>query len=180
MPPDHGLFVVPLIAYVSIVAVVDAGTHRIPNALSATAALLALSGQIWIHGWAAGALIALGGAAVALTMFLPFYFLRAFGAGDVKAMAVVGLFLGAKLTLLAAAMTLVAGALVGIVVLWASSPGAHAALYRLASLAAAPVWNLRDRRKARSSPPQRFPYGTAIAVGTVATLLAMGRLQFSL
>jgi prepilin peptidase CpaA len=149
-----------LIAYVSMVALVDINTHRIPNSLSATAAVLGLSLQLWVNG-APGVLGALGGAAVGLGIFLPFYVLRAFGAGDVKAMATVGIFLGAQLTLLAAAFTLVAGAIVGVIVLLHSS-GATSVLYRLAGVTAAP---------ATSSQVRRFAYGGAIAIGTLATLL---------
>ena len=72
----------------------------------------------------------------------PFIVLRAFGAGDVKAMATVGIFLGAQLTLLAAAFTLIAGAIIGVIVLLLSS-GASSALYRLAGVAAAPIASLR-------------------------------------
>jgi prepilin peptidase CpaA len=167
-----------LIAYVSMVALLDIRTHRIPNALSATAAVLGLSLQVWVNG-APGVLSALGGAAVGLGIFLPFYVLRAFGAGDVKAMATVGIFLGAQATLLAVAFTLVSGAIVGMIVLLLSS-GATSALYRLAGAAAAPISSLRDRRNAASSQARRFAYGGAIAIGTLATLLATsaGRVPF--
>ena len=170
MTPNIGpIEVGVLIAYVSMVALVDIDTHRIPNALSATAAVLGLSLQLWVNG-APGVLSALGGAAVGLAIFLPFYVLRAFGAGDVKAMATVGIFLGAQFTLLAAALTLVAGAIVGVIVLLLSS-GATSVLYRLAGVAAAPISSVRDRRSTASSPVRRFAYGGAIAIGTLATLL---------
>ena len=166
-----------LIAYVSMVAFIDIRTRRIPNALSATAAVLGLSLQAWING-APGVLSALGGAAVGLGMFLPFYVLRAFGAGDVKAMATVGIFLGAPATLLAVSFTLVSGAILGVIVLLFSS-GAASALYRLAGIAAVPVWSQRASRTA-SSQPRRFAYGGAIAIGTQAKVLmsSAGRASF--
>jgi len=159
-----------LIAYVSMVALIDIRTQRIPNALSATAAVVGLSLQAWVNG-APGMLSALAGAAVGLGMLLPFYVLRAFGAGDVKAMATVGIFLGAPATLLAVAFTLISGAILGVIVLLSSS-GAASALYRLAGVAAAPISSLRDRRSGASSQARRFAYGGAIASGTLATLLA--------
>ena len=158
-----------LIVYVSMVALIDIRTHRIPNALSATAAVLGLSVHAWING-APGLVTAVGGAAVGLGMFLPFYVLRAFGAGDVKAMATVGIFLGAPATLRAVAFTLVCGAIIGVTVLLLSS-GAGSALGRLAGIAAAPISSLRDRSSAASSQRHRFAYGGAIAIGTLATLL---------
>jgi prepilin peptidase CpaA len=138
-----------LIAYVSMVALIDVRTRRIPNELSATAALLGLVAQASLHG-APGLLDALAGAAIGLGMFLPFYLLRAVGAGDVKAMGTVGIFLGAQASLLAVAFTLIAGALVGVIVLL------------LPSLAAA------------SAGTRRFAYGGAIAAGTFVTLAAPG------
>ena len=91
-----------VIVYVTMAALIDLRTQRIPNALSATAALLGLIAQVSLNG-APGLLSALAGAAIGLGMFLPFYLLRAVGAGDVKAMATVGIFLGAQATPLAVA-----------------------------------------------------------------------------
>ena len=141
-----------VMVYVTMVALIDLRTQRIPNALSATAALLGLIAQVSLNG-APGLLSALAGAAIGLGMFLPFYLLRAVGAGDVKAMATVGIFLGAQATPLAVAFTLVAGSIVGVMVLLLQSSAAGAARTR------------------------RFAYGGAIAVGTFATLVAPGAMQ---
>jgi prepilin peptidase CpaA len=143
-----------VIVYVTMVALIDLRTQRIPNLLSATAALLGLIEQVSLNG-APGLLSALAGAAVGLGMFLPFYLLRAVGAGDVKAMATVGIFLGAQATPLAVAFTLIAGSIVGVIVLMVQSSAAAGARTR------------------------RFAYGGAIAVGTLATLVAPGALQLS-
>jgi prepilin peptidase CpaA len=141
-----------VIVYVTMAALIDLRTQRIPNALSATAALLGLIAQISLNG-APGLLSALAGAAIGLGMFLPFYLLRAVGAGDVKAMATVGIFLGVQATPLAVAFTLIAGAIVGVIVLLLQSTAAAATRTR------------------------RFAYGGAIAVGTFATLVAPGAMQ---
>ena len=141
-----------VIVYVTMVALIDLRTQRIPNLLSATAALLGLIAQVSLNG-APGLLSALAGAAIGLGMFLPFYLLRAVGAGDVKAMATVGIFLGAQATLLAVAFTLIVGAIVGVIVLLLQSSAAAATRTR------------------------RFAYGGAIAVGTFATLVAPGAMQ---
>ena len=164
-----------LIAYALALALIDWRTHRIPNLLSATAAALGLALQMWSHG-AAGLLAALGGAAVGFGMFLPFYLLRAFGAGDVKAMATVGIFLGLQATVLAVAMTLICGAVIAAFVLWLTPAYASAAIYRLIGLIVDPASTLRSAgRGAAPQPRLRFPYGIAIACGTAATLLATGR-----
>jgi prepilin peptidase CpaA len=162
-----------LIMFVVAVAIIDCRTHRIPNLLCATAAVLGLSLQLWLHG-EDGLLAALGGAAVGFTMFLPFYALRAFGAGDVKAMATVGTFLGVQSTLIAVGATLIAGGVLGICVLLLRPMHAKATLYRLFGLLVAPVASMRSsRRNQDAASLQRFPYGVAIACGTAVALVIM-------
>jgi prepilin peptidase CpaA len=154
MSPPTELSTALVMVYVAMVAVIDIRTHSIPNALSAMAAALGLIAQVSLNGMP-GLLGALAGAAIGLAMFLPFYVLRAVAAGDVKAMATVGVFLGAPAALLACAFTLIAGAMFGVSILLLQS-----------SAAATP----RTRR---------FAYGGAIAVGTLLTLVAPGALQLS-
>lgn len=162
-----------LMMFVVAVAIIDWRTHRIPNLLCATAAIVGLASQLWTHGQA-GLLAALGGAAVGLALFLPFYVLRAFGAGDVKAMATVGIFLGVNAILIAVGATLIAGGVLGICFLLLKPRHAGATGYRLLGLFLAPVTSLRDtRRNNDSASIQRFPYGIAIASGTAITLLIM-------
>lgn len=162
-----------LMTFVLVVAIIDWRTHRIPNLLCLVAALVGLALQMWLHG-EAGLLSALGGAAVGFAMFLPFYALRAFGAGDVKAMATVGIFLGLGTTLLAVGMTLIAGAVLGILVMLRQAAPTSAARYRLFALLTAPVATMRaSRQDTARQTSQRFPYGVAIACGTTAALLVM-------
>jgi prepilin peptidase CpaA len=165
------------IIYVLAVAHFDLRSHRIPNLLCATALITGLCLQASLHGWQ-GVGIALGGAAVGLCMFLPFYVLRAFGAGDVKAMAAAGAFLGTQLTVLGVAFTLIAGSLIGVVVLWLSAASPAAAFYRLIAVVAAPISFVRGTMSSDAARRgQRFPYGAAIAAGVLAALFWSGRLQ---
>ncbi|MBM0106083.1 prepilin peptidase [Steroidobacter sp. S1-65] len=163
-----------LITFVLAVAIIDWRTHRIPNLLCATAAIFGLSSQLWLHG-EDGLLTALGGAAVGFAMFLPFYVLRAFGAGDVKAMATVGIFLGLEHTLLAVGMTLMAGTVLGLCVLLFKPTHARATMHRLFGLLLAPVVSMRNSRRTRDATSLRFPYGVAIACGTAVALLITTR-----
>lgn len=160
-----------LIVFVVAVAIVDWRTHRIPNLLCATAAIIGFGSHMWLHG-EDGVLAALSGAAVGFGMFLPFYVLRAFGAGDVKAMAAVGIFLGPESTLVAVAATLISGAVLGACVLLLRPIHAKATLYRLLGLLLAPVASMRSSRQNQDAASvQRFPYGIAIACGTAVALL---------
>lgn len=179
MPIDPAVIDAALIAYVATVALIDWRTHRIPNRLSAAAAAIGVISQVSTHG-APGLLVALGGAAVGLGMLLPFYLVRVFGAGDVKAMATVGIFLGLKITVIAVAMTLMAGAVLGGLVLWLNPAYASAAFHRFIGLIVAPVAMTRARPDASPQPSLRFPYGTAIAAGTVAAMFFTGRTQLGM
>ena len=163
-----------LILFVLCVAIIDWRTHRIPNVLCAVAAIIGLFSQLWIHG-ADGLLSALAGAVVGLAMFLPFYVLRAFGAGDVKAMATVGMFLDMHTTMIAVGMTLIAGALLGLAMLLLKPAAANATLHRLIGLFVAPVASMRGSLQAKSTESERLPYGIAIACGTTAALLIVTR-----
>jgi prepilin peptidase CpaA len=158
-----------LILFVVSVAIIDWRSHRIPNLLCSVAAMLGLMSQAWLYD-EAGLMSALGGATVGLVIFLPFYVLRAFGAGDVKAMATVGIFLGVKVTLLAVAATLISGAVLGLIVMF-TQRSAHASRYRLLALLSAPVSAMRtSMQNTAPDSMQRFPYGVAIACGTAVTL----------
>lgn len=160
-----------LLVFVVGVAIVDWRTHRIPNLLCLTAAILGLSLQLWSDG-GSGLLTALAGAGIGFAMFLPFYAVRAFGAGDVKAMATVGIFLGAKGTMLAVGLTLTVGAVLGLLVLSLKPTRVGATLQHLTALLTAPVATLRNSQQTPESS-ERFPYGMAIACGTWVALLVM-------
>ena len=160
-----------LIVFALSVAFIDWCTHRIPNVLCAVAAMLGLTLQIGLHD-EAGLFSALGGAAVGLAMFLPFYVVRAFGAGDVKAMATVGIFLGVQSTVFAVGVTLIAGAVLGTLVLLLKPTPVSATLHRLLGLLLTPVATLRDAKRNRSTDSSlRFPYGVAIACGVAVALI---------
>jgi prepilin peptidase CpaA len=160
-----------LIVFVVSLALIDWRTHRIPNILCAVGAMFGLALQMGIHG-EAGLLTALGGAAVGFAMFLPFYVVRAFGAGDVKAMATVGFFLGVPGTMLAVGMTLIAGAVLGAAVLCVKQEHASATLDRVMGLLLAPVASMRGSKRNRSPDSRlRFPYGIAIACGVAVALI---------
>jgi len=160
-----------LIVFVLVLAFIDWRTHRIPNVLCAIAAMFGLTFQVGIHG-EAGLLSALGGATVGFAMFLPFYVLRAFGAGDVKAMATVGIFLGVTSTLVAVGVTLIAGGILGVLTLCLRPVYATTTLHRLIGMLLSPVATARNATTDPSSQPKlRFPYGVAIACGAAVALI---------
>lgn len=175
MPAPHLILAVSALSFVTAAAVTDFATHRIPNRLTIPAALAALAMNGVLSGFA-GAISSVAGLALGLTVLLPLFLTRQFGAGDVKAIAAVGAFLGPKGTLPAVGFTLLAGMIGGILVLIAH--GGWGALRSMVSR-----WSFRayvlctTGGAADISAPAgdasriRFPYGLAIALGTGTALL---------
>ena len=159
--------------------VFDLRSRRIPNrlvlvgialalALQALATITgspALAGRPW---WAP-----LAGLGTGLAVLMPLYLLRATGAGDVKLMAMVGSFIGAPATLVAALCTFVAGGLLSLVFMLGRGVAAQA-LANVRFLLTDLVLRAGSGQGARLAPLQataaRLPYAVAIAVGTAASL----------
>ena len=96
MPETANVLVVPIVLVVGLIAcVTDIRTRRIPNVLTFGAALLALV----FHGATSGlpglTHAALGWVA-GVAVFMPFFLLRGMGGGDVKLLAALGAWLGAR------------------------------------------------------------------------------------
>lgn len=92
---------------------IDLKTHRVPNPLTLTCALLGL-GFALIFSGLPGLLGALAGFAVAFGLLLPGYLLGFTGGGDLKLMAGLGCFLGPKLSLHAVLLYYPFGAVVAL------------------------------------------------------------------
>jgi prepilin peptidase CpaA len=127
----------------------DLLAHRIPNAFTGLGLAAGLVLQSTLSGWS-GVRTGLSGAALGGAVFLPLYFLRAMGAGDVKLAGAAGSFLGPAGALVGAVLSLVAGAFCAL------------------------IWVLVGRRRvvrdpeapsARELRKQKFPYALAIAIG---------------
>jgi prepilin peptidase CpaA len=150
----------------------DYGSGRIPNALVfvGTFAALAYSAMVPPVGVTALQAVggALGGLACGLALLLPFYLLRAMGAGDVKLMAMTGAFLGFPQTLWAVLGSFLAGGVLSILYLVAMG-GFRRALDNMKTLGAAAGAGLPPTLDARRSVGT-LPYGIAIAFGTVGYL----------
>ena len=92
----------------SVAAVIDVWSRRIPNWLTFGTLVLGVLINVWLHGFG-GALTAIAGAGLGAALLLPFYLIRAMGAGDVKLLAALGALLGPSALISVA----VYGALVG-------------------------------------------------------------------
>jgi len=108
-----------LVILLTLAAVCDIRTHRIPNPLALAGLIL---GLVW-HGWrggGAGLLLSLEGVAVAALALLP-YALGGLGAGDVKLLGAVGALMGPAFLLWTLLGTILAGGLLALA--WAARRG---------------------------------------------------------
>lgn len=162
----------------------DFTRHRIPNSIVFSGVLLGIllnsllpSGLGFASRYGPGAggfAVALAGLGLGLACLLPFYLLRAMGAGDVKLMAMVGAFLGPADVLGAVLVTFLVGGAMTLVVAARSHTwgllGQNLRVMLLGGLINASVGKV----PALETPVQsagKLPYGVAIAAGTLAWVL---------
>jgi prepilin peptidase CpaA len=147
----------------------DIRTYRIPNYLTIGTALTGLVYQAAFHGMSG---LGSGCLGLALGFFLlfPVYLLAGMGAGDVKALAALGTWLGPGLTLMLAMYMALAGGLMAVGVLFYK--GILWAKLRLYwSCLVSWILFRPTGLKPGSAPKadvQGIPYGVAIALGMVA------------
>lgn len=151
-------------------AAIDLATRRIPNGVVAVTA-------------AAGLMAAVGGASdisvgssllglgIGVLLMLPGHLLGATGAGDVKLFGAVGAVVGVERILWAFGYTAIAGGVFALV--WAHHRGRLTlTIRRVRDALARP-----NRARATIATPDahnRYPYGPAIAVGSVLAVLLRG------
>ena len=163
----------------------DLRSRRIPNwlvltgiALGFVFQLFAVEGDGLFARWwgAVGPLQALYGLLAGFAMFLPFYLLRAMGAGDVKLVAMLGVWFGLRPMLGVVLLTLLCGGVLAIgVAIWTRSVGQTASNLRYmvtdtlvrASAGGAPTITAPARTHGR------LPYALAIAAGSVLEVVLL-------
>lgn len=143
----------------------DVRARRIPNRLAA-----GLAGVGVVYGFAtlapgAALVHGLSGGAVGLALWLPFWWMRVLGAGDVKLAAAAGVWLGVAGVVEASLIGAVVG---GVLAFWALARHGGMA----AGVARFGAWMIASRAARAIGPeltPQerRIPYGLAIAAGAV-------------
>jgi prepilin peptidase CpaA len=160
-----------LLLLVSVAAVNDLATRRIPNRLL----LAGLVGALFLHALSAepgaAVLSAFGGMALGLAIFLPFYLVQGMAAGDVKMMAVIGFFTGPAEAFQIAILTWCAGGVMALLLILLRNRMrlAFVNIGRLLSRLVAPGTTLADATLPQSVGS--MPYGVAIAAGTIIVLV---------
>lgn len=116
LPKAHLHLVLPLM-FAMAMAWSDARTHRVPNYLNLGCALAGLGYQLGFHGLP-GLADGLLGMVLGFGLLILFYAKGGMGAGDVKAMAALGVWLGGWQTIYLFVYMAFSGALLVILVLW--------------------------------------------------------------
>ena len=161
-----------LTPWLAVLCVKDLKTRRLPNAwtLGGLAAGLVLD-----LGWGGvgGLVDGLEAAGVCVLFLIIPFLVRAAGAGDLKMLAACGAFIGMRQVLLLLLAVSFAGFFVAVGMLVTRKVGAARMKHAFRSLF---DWRY-DRKAGRAAlPPKedegnRVPFGVAIAIGTLATLI---------
>ena len=156
-----------------VALVFDFRYRRVPNLLIVVGLMLGLGFSTSTHG-SLGSVYSLVGAFVGLLCLLLFFAMRLLGAGDVKLMAVIGSFVGAKAILWIVLYTLIFGGVLSL--LWFAVRGKLGALMEslrdfFAGIKFAPsLFSTKVEHIAKHSVA-RLPYAFAILAGTLAWFL---------
>jgi prepilin peptidase CpaA len=154
-------FELSAVVIAAIAAISDLRTRRIPNWLTYTGLLMAVSARTIFGGWS-GLMSGVAGVFVAGGIFALFFFLGAMGGGDVKLMGAVGAWMGpshAVLTLIAVCMA--GGFIAFAYLIFGFDKSLAVKVEDGAKTSDLPCAGRTDR----TSP--RVPFGLAIAIGTV-------------
>jgi prepilin peptidase CpaA len=178
MPIDDTLtaaIAVPLIVVVTLCAITDISTHRIPNIVLLPALSLAFLVNGLLGGFP-GLLQSILGLVLGMAVLFPLYFIGGTSAGDVKLLGVVGAYLGASAAVTAGLATFVIGGLLGIVfIAWrVIEPIVMTHIEELMRGFGTTAPSLIRTTMTRGKSSAAFPYAPAIACGTYFTLWHLG------
>ncbi|MDD5329653.1 MAG: A24 family peptidase [Sulfuricella sp.] len=157
-------------------ALTDSIHYRIPNLLVFPGAAFGLFYNAVFSG-GLGLVGALEGMGMGLALLLPFYLLRAMGAGDVKLMAMTGAFLGPWDTLGAALGTFLAGGVLALLITLRAK--AIGRMFRnIKTMFVGSFFKLAMGELPAVEAPAvsagKLPYGAAIALGTSGFIVLHG------
>jgi prepilin peptidase CpaA len=163
-------------------SVSDVRRRRIPNtlvvygmALGLCFQALAPAGAGLFPGSEPGLQAGLLGGLTGLALFLPLYALRLMGAGDVKLLAMAGVWLGTHSVVYATLWTLAAGGVLGLAVALASGTLRQVGLNMLRILRATAVRTCSAGLLVQAPVPTtgRLPYAVAIATGATVEMVRL-------
>jgi len=151
--------------YLAIISIIDARSSKIPNKITISFFILALTYNIIFSGWG-GLGFALAGTASGLGLLLPIFLLGGMGAGDVKALAALGALMGPKDILQIFLYMGIVGGVIGLMYFVVS--GRLTFLLSYISQRFKEYYFFKDIQPFKAGKGEsgiRFPYAIAIAFG---------------
>jgi len=151
---------------------IDYKDHRVPNWLNLSIAAVGFYAQWWFNGWegvTAGFLGMLVGFAVLIIPWL----MHGMGAGDVKLMMAIGVWLGAGLTMLAFCIgAVIGGVIAGIMILctgrlWQAYGNLALIMNKVSRKDT--IFSEHGSAKSFGESSQLLPYGVPLTIGTLIT-----------
>jgi len=185
MEPIAMVTLTALAALCTLAVTHDLLFRRIPNSLVLVGVAVGLFFQSYSHpgaglfslsGGGLGLDGALLGALTGLALFLPLYALRAMGAGDVKLLAMLGVWLGPTSVAWTALWTLLAGGVLALVVALWSGVLRQVCMNVYVMLSTSVLHGHGHHRLAFEAPAEttgQLPYAVAIACGLAAELMRL-------
>jgi prepilin peptidase CpaA len=164
----HPILIVGSVICVSLAAIIDISTRRIPNWLTIPGICIGVCTNGYLNG-AEGVKSSLLGVCAGFLLLFFAYLLGGMGAGDVKLLSAVGSFLGPRLVFYSFVWMALAGGLIAFLVLIYKK--AFSQTFRNLKLLLS-GWILRTQENGvdvslRNPSLIKLPYGVAIAIGTV-------------
>ncbi len=161
---------VPGVLYASWI---DFTERRVPNWLNAAIAAMGIVAQVAFFGWS-GLSTGLWGMLTGFSLLIVPWLMHGMGAGDVKLMAAIGVWLGPWLTL----MSFAAGALVGgataIVMILSTGRAVHAITNLQTIMTKMKRWDTAfgefGGARTFGNTTQLLPYGVPLTAGTLGVL----------
>ena len=169
----HPHFIIPLFFAMGMVWT-DLRTYRIPNALNLFCALSGLGYQLGARGWG-GLGDGLLGLLLGFVLMIGFYLAAGMGAGDVKALAALGTWLGPWNTFLLFIFMGLSGLPAVIIFLWYRGQLFNKIRQFWAWLLNLALIRSKDAAKpgkTAPAPEERMPYAVAITLGMALLCLS--------
>ncbi len=149
---------------------IDYSQRRVPNWLNALIAAAGLAAQAYFFG-AQGVWAGLGGLAVGFGVLIVPWLMHGMGAGDVKLMMAIGVWLGPWMTFVAFCAGAVIGGVIAVIMILASGRlwSAYANMMTIAQKVAdrSTVFSEYGSAKSFGNSSQLLPYGVPLTIGTL-------------
>lgn len=154
---------------------IDYAERRVPNWLNLTLLLAGFAVQGWFHGWSGMGTGALGMLVGFGLLIIP-WMMHGMGAGDVKLMAAIGVWIGPKLTFYSFALGAVIGGLAAVVMILSTGrlkmACANASIILSKCTNSKTLFSDFGSAKSFGKTSQLLPYGVPLTAGTLIILAA--------